>query len=203
MESTQVWAFVAFSLVGSFTPGPNTTIATTTGANFGFRATVPHILGVPVGFSVMLALVSLGIAGILLSLPGAASAIKWIGIAYLLYLGWLLTRGPRPAPDGSPKAPGVRPLTFLQSALFQLANPKAWMLTVATAGTYMSGGGIASRVTLLCAIFAAACMVSLVTWAWVGAGLRAWLRAGRRLRWFNAAMGASLAATAVWMAVTT
>ena len=202
MDPAQLWAFVAFSLVGSFTPGPNTAIATATGANFGFRATLPHIFGVPVGFSAMLALVSLGVAGILLSLPGAAGAIKWIGIAYLLYLGWLLIRRSHAAPDGA-RAAGVRPLTFLQSALFQLANPKAWMLTVATAGTYMSGRGVAARVALLCVVFGAACMISLVAWAWVGASLRAWLRAGRRLRWFNAAMGALLAATAVWMAVTT
>ena len=77
------------------------------------------------------------------------------------------------------------------------------MLTVATAGTYMSGRGVAARAALICAIFAATCMISLVAWAWAGAALREWLRAGRRLRWFNGAMGLSLAATALWMAVTT
>jgi threonine/homoserine/homoserine lactone efflux protein len=186
--------------VGSFTPGPNTTVATATGANFGFRAALPHILGVPFGFSTMLALGTLGVAGLLLSLPVAAGAIKWVGIGYLLYLAWLLTR---PAHGGGRAAPGARPFTFLQSALFQFANPKAWMLTVATAGTYMSGRGVAARAALICAIFAATCMISLVAWAWAGAALREWLRAGRRLRWFNAAMGLSLAATALWMAVTT
>jgi len=67
----------------------------------------------------------------------------------------------------------------------------------------MSGSGVAARAALICAIFAATCMISLVVWAWAGAALREWLRAGRRLRWFNAAMGLSLAATALWMAVTT
>jgi threonine/homoserine/homoserine lactone efflux protein len=200
MEPAQLWAFVVFSLVGSFTPGPNTTVATATGANFGFRAALPHIFGVPFGFSTMLALGTLGVAGLLLSLPVAAGAIKWVGIGYLLYLGWLLTR---PAHGGGRAAPRARPFTFLQSALFQFANPKAWMLTVATAGTYMSGRGVAARAALICAIFAATCMISLVAWAWAGAALRVWLRAGRRLRWFNAAMGLSLAATALWMAVTT
>jgi threonine/homoserine/homoserine lactone efflux protein len=66
MEPAQLWAFVVFSLVGSFTPGPNTTVATATGANFGFRAALPHILGVPFGFSTMLALGTLGVAGLLL-----------------------------------------------------------------------------------------------------------------------------------------
>ena len=203
MESTQLWAFVVFSLVGSFTPGPNTTIATTTAANFGFRATVPHILGVPFGFSTLLALGTLGVAGLLLSVPAAAGVLKWGGIAYLLYLAWLLARAALPAGDAAAGGPGGRPLTFLESALFQYANPKAWMLTVATAATYASGARIAERTALLCVVFAVACVVSLVAWAWAGAALRRHLGPGRRRRWFNAAMGASLAATALWMAVAT
>lgn len=203
MEPAQLWAFVAFSLVGSFTPGPNTTIATTTAANFGFRATVPHILGVPFGFSTLLALGSLGAAGVLLSAPGAAGALKWAGVAYLLYLGWLLTRAAMPGADGRPGGPAGRPLTFVESALFQYANPKAWMLAVATGGTYMSSTGVAARIALICAVFAVACVASLVTWAWVGAALRRYLGAGRRRQWFNAVMGGSLAATALWMALTT
>jgi threonine/homoserine/homoserine lactone efflux protein len=203
MEPVQLWAFVVFSLVGSFTPGPNTTIATTTAANFGFRAAVPHILGVPFGFSTLLALGTLGVAGLLLPVPAAAGALKWAGIAYLLYLAWLLARAARPAGDASPGAPGGRPLTFLESALFQYANPKAWMLAVATAGTYAGGARIAERTALICSVFALACVVSLVAWAWAGAALRRHLGIGQRRRWFNAVMGGSLAATALWMAVAT
>ncbi|SRR5712691_13274009 len=203
MEPAQLGAFVVFSLVGSFTPGPNNTIATATAANFGFRAALPHILGVPFGFSTMLALGSLGAVGLLLSLPTAAEAIKWAGIAYLVYLGWLLMRATRATPDRAPGTPTARPLTFLESALFQYANPKAWMLAAATAGTYMSGRDVATRAALICTVFSATCIASLVTWAWMGAALRAWLCTGRRRWWFNATMGLSLAATALWMAVTT
>jgi len=144
-SSAQLWAFVVFSLVGSFTPGPNTTIATITGANFGFRAAVPHILGVPFGFSTLLALGALGVAGLWLSVPAAAGAVKWAGIAYLLYLAWALARAALPSGAGAPGMRGGRPLTFLESALFQYANPKAWMLAVAAAGTYAGGARIAER----------------------------------------------------------
>ncbi len=202
MEPAQLWAFVVFSLVGSFTPGPNTTIATATAANFGLRAALPHILGVPVGFSTLLALASLGMVGLLLALPAAAAVIKWGGVAYLLYLGWLLARAGRAMSDGAP-ATGARPLTFLESALFQYANPKAWMLTVATAGTYVSERHIGVQTALICLVFAATCIASLAVWAWLGAALREWLRTGRRRWWFNVTMGLSLAATALWMAVMT
>ncbi len=203
MEPAQLGAFVVFSLVGSFTPGPNNTIATATAANFGFRAALPHIFGVPFGFSTMLALGSLGAVGLLLSLPTAAGAIKWAGIAYLVYLGWLLIRAARPRRDHAPGTVAARPLTFLESALFQYANPKAWMLATATAGTFMSGRDVATRAALICTVFSVTCIASLAVWAWMGAGLRRWLRTGRRRWWFNAAMGLSLAATALWMAVTT
>ena len=197
MDGAPLWAFALFSLVGSFTPGPNNAIATATAANFGFRAALPHIFGVPFGFSTMLALGSLGVVSLVMSVPAAAGVLKWTGVAYLVYLGARLMRA---GPHGAPTA---QPLTFLQSALFQYANPKAWMLAAATAGTYMTGGRLAPRAALICGVFAATCIASLVVWAWMGAALRQWLSVGRRRRWFNAAMGLALAATALWMAATT
>jgi len=197
MDTAQLWAFVVFSLVGSFTPGPNTTIASATGANFGFRAVVPHIVGVPFGLSTMLALGSLGVAGILLALPVAAGVIKWVGVLYMAYLGWLLLRSAR---WGDARV--VRPLTFWQSAMFQYVNPKAWMLAAATASAYASGQSVSARTTLICAVWSGACVLSLVAWACLGAALREWLRVGNRLRGFNALMAVSLIATAVWMAAT-
>jgi threonine/homoserine/homoserine lactone efflux protein len=202
MDAAYFWAFVVFSMVGSFTPGPNTTIATVTGANFGFRAVVPHIVGVPFGFSTLLVAGNLGVAGIVLALPAAAGIIKWAGVLYMLYLGWLLLR---PAPWGPAPRGGVRvarPLTFWQSAMFQYANPKAWMLAAATAGAYVPGASVPMRATLICAVWSGACILSLVAWAWLGAALREWLRVGNRLRGFNALMALALIATAVWMAAT-
>jgi threonine/homoserine/homoserine lactone efflux protein len=76
------------------------------------------------------------------------------------------------------------------------------MLAVATAGASGPGVGIAARTALVCALFSAACIISLAAWAWLGASLRQWLRTGHRLRRFNAALALSLVATAVWMAAT-
>jgi threonine/homoserine/homoserine lactone efflux protein len=195
MDTAELGAVVVFSLVGSFTPGPNTTLAAVTGANFGFRAAVPHIAGVPFGFSTMVVLSSLGVAGLLLAAPAAAGAIKWVGVSYMLYLGWSLL-----GPAGWREARAPRPFTFWQSALFQYANPKAWMLTAATATAYVPGANAPARATVICAVWSAACVLSLLAWAWLGAALREWLSVGNRLRVFNAAMALALIATAVWMA---
>jgi threonine/homoserine/homoserine lactone efflux protein len=198
MDQAQIGALVALAVVGSFTPGPNTTIATATGAHFGFRAVVPHLVGVPVGFATLLALGSLGVAGVLLALPGAVAVIRWAGVTYMVYLGALLLRAARP---GEVRLP--RPFTFAQSVAFQYANPKAWMLAAATASAAVPGANAAARTALVCALFAGACVASLAAWAWLGASLRRWLRTEPRRRAFNAAMALSLLATAAWLAVAT
>jgi threonine/homoserine/homoserine lactone efflux protein len=195
MGTEQLLALVVFAVAGSFTPGPNNTIAAATGANHGLRATVPHVCGVPFGFSTMLVAGGLGAAALIVAHPALAGAIKWAGIAYLLYIAWAIARGSSLAQ----RAP-ARPLTFWQSAAYQYANPKAWMLAAATVGTYTAADGARLRLAIVCLVFSAACAASLVVWAAAGAALRAWLQRGTRLQVFNRVMGTALAATAVWMA---
>ena len=195
MPADQLFALLTLAVAGSFTPGPNNTIATVTAANHGFRAAIPHMLGVPLGFSTMLIAGSLGVAALLIAHPLLAQLIKWLGIAYLLYIAWLIA-GASSLGDRAL----ARPLTLWQSAAFQYANPKAWMLAAATAATFMAQGAGVTRTGIIVAIYALAAFLSLVLWAGLGAALRAWLMHGRRLRLFNLAMGALLAATAAWMA---
>lgn len=195
MGSDQLIALVVFALAGSFTPGPNNTIATVTGANHGLRATVPHICGVPFGFATLLVAGGVGAAALTVAHPAPATAIKWIGIAYLLYIAWVIART-----DAIGERALARPLTFWQSAAFQYANPKAWMLAAATVGTYMAADAAALRIVIICAVFSLTCAASLIVWAAAGAALKNWLARDSRLRAFNLTMGATLAATAAWMA---
>jgi threonine/homoserine/homoserine lactone efflux protein len=196
MPADQLLALATLAVVGSFTPGPNNVIATVTGANHGLRAAVPHILGVPFGFGTMLVAGSLGVAALLVAQPLLGVAIKWVGIAYLLYIAWLIARA-----SSIGERTLARPLTFWQSAAFQYANPKAWMLAAATAGTFMTVEAGTLRTAIIVGVFAATAACSLILWAWIGAALRHWLQVGRRLARFNLAMGVLLAATALWMAL--
>lgn len=194
MPLDQLLALITLAVAGSFTPGPNNTIATVTAANHGFRAAVPHMLGVPLGFASMLVAGSLGVAAVLIAHPLLAQLIKWLGIAYLLYIAWLIARA-----SSLGDRTLARPLTFWQSAAFQYANPKAWMLAAATAATFMAQGANVARTSVIVVVYALAAFSSLVLWAALGAALQAWLRQGQRLRVFNLVMGALLAATALWM----
>lgn len=196
MSTEQLSALLMLAIVGSFTPGPNTTIATVTGAHHGVRATVPHMLGVPFGFATMLLAAALGVGAIVLSAPWLLEVLKWVGIAYLVWIAWQIARSGASSSDSA-----IRPFRFWQSVAFQYVNPKAWMLVMATAATFMGGTFSTHRVLVVIAVFALAAFASLVLWASVGAGLRQWLAVGTRMRTFNRIMGLSLAATAVWMAV--
>jgi threonine/homoserine/homoserine lactone efflux protein len=198
MPFEQLAALAILAIVGSFTPGPNNMIATVTGANHGFRATLPHIFGVPFGFASMLIAGAVGIAALLLTYPLIAALIKWAGIAYLLFIAWQLAR---PNVTGKESDRSImQPLSFWQSAAFQYANPKAWMLAAATAGSFMTDHATFISVAIIVIVFSIAAMGSLITWAWLGSALRQWLSVRSRLRVFNVAMGVLLAATALWLA---
>ena len=197
MPLEQLLALAILAFVGSFTPGPNNMIATVTGANHGFRAALPHIFGVPFGFASMLIAGAVGVAALLLTYPFIAALIKWAGIAYLLFIAWQLAR-PNVIGEES-EGTTMKPLSFWQSAAFQYANPKAWMLAAATAGSFMASNATIARIAIVVVVFSITAMFSVITWAWVGAALRNWLGVGSRMRIFNVAMGVLLAATALWL----
>lgn len=198
MPFEQLLALATLAFVGSFTPGPNNMIATVTGANHGFRAALPHIFGVPFGFASMLIAGTVGVAALLLTYPFIAALIKWAGIAYLLFIAWQLAR-PNVIGEES-EGTTMKPLSFWQSAAFQYANPKAWMLAAATAGSFTTNHATSVSIAIIVIVFSIAAMGSLITWAWVGFALRHWLSVGQRMRIFNVAMGVLLAATALWLA---
>jgi threonine/homoserine/homoserine lactone efflux protein len=190
-------AFAWFAWVGSVTPGPNCALALATAANFGARSVGPHMLGVAIGFSAMLLAALLGAHGLLAALPWLAGVLKWLGIAWLAWLGVQLARS-RGFADGN----SARPPRVHESTLLQFANPKGWMLMTATVGAYQDlARPTWLNAALIVAIFVACCTAALAIWAWLGASLRRWLADGRRLAWFNGLLGLSLLLTAGWLAL--
>ncbi len=189
-------AFVWFAWVGSVTPGPNCMVALATGANFGVRATVPHALGVFVGFSLMLLAAGLGVAELIHSHPLVAVLLRWLGIGYLVWLGVQLMRS-----EGLSDRSVARPPKVHESALLQLANPKAWMLIIATVGAYQN---VAKpdwlRQLLFIATFGLCCVLAIFIWGWIGSSMRHWLAKGQRMKVFNGVTGSSLILTALWTA---
>jgi len=189
--------YATYSVVMWITPGPNNVMLTASGANFGFRRTLPHMLGICGGCAVELLAVCLGLGALFARWPHLQEALRWIGAAYLAWLGWRLLR-----PAGADAAHAPRPLTLIQACAFQFLNPKAWVtnLTAATLFLPRELGPVAGTAYMLLwgVLIPAPCVL---VWALFGTSLRAVL-AGRRGRLaFNSAMALALGITAVMMLV--
>ncbi|PWE29094.1 hypothetical protein C4N9_09775 [Pararhodobacter marinus] len=184
-------ALLTFAFVASMTPGPNNVMLLSSGVNFGVARTVPHMAGITLGFSLMIGLVGLGVAGLFTAWPPARAVLTWVSVAYLLWLAWKIARS---APPSGAVAAGARPLTFLQAAGFQWVNPKGWTAALTANALYAPGSDLPS-VALVVAAFAAVSVLSVTVWTVLGRGLRAFLQDRRRLRVFNIVMALTLVAS--------
>lgn len=184
-----VAALALFAFVSSITPGPNNTMLMASGANFGFRATIPHLLGVALGFGVMVLAVGLGLGGLFAAYPQLHAILAVAGAAYLLWLAWkLATAKGIGTGDG-----GGRPQTFLQAAAFQWVNPKAWAMALGAVTTYAPQENYVANIVVVAAVFTAVNLPSVATWTGFGVGLRRFLDKPAVLRAFNIGMAALLA----------
>lgn len=172
-------------MIAAVTPGPNNVMLTTTGLNFGVRQGLPHLLGICVGFPVMLALIGAGFGTLFQLYPVLHEVIKVIGIVYLCYLAWKIatTRG------GVGRVEQDKPINFWQAAAFQWVNPKAWIMGSSALAAYTSlGDNFFPQVLIICISFALITFPCAGVWLVFGAGLQRFLREPKHLLRFNLAM---------------
>jgi threonine/homoserine/homoserine lactone efflux protein len=185
-------ALGVFAFVSSITPGPNNLMLMTSGTNFGFRRTLPHLLGVAIGFVLMLLVVGAGVGAAFQAIPGASLALKGASAAYLLYLAYRIAVAGPPSTEGRP---GARPLTFLQAAAFQWVNPKAWTMALTAVAVYVPGENGALGLPVVAVVFGAVNLPCVGLWALAGVQLRRLLDRPQALRAFNIAAAFLLVAS--------
>lgn len=197
MPGSELLALLGFATAMAFTPGPNTTLSAALAANHGLRHALPFAAGVPVGWGALLLGCALGLGAVLDSLPVMRGAIKWAGLAYLLWLAWTLARSARLA-QADPRRFDVG---FWQGALLQLVNIKAWMAALLISAGWISlAPDLWARITFVLPLLMVFGLLSNLAYALVGSALRGWLAQGARLLWFNRLLALVLLATALWMA---
>ncbi len=183
-------ALVTFAFVSSITPGPNNLMLMASGANFGFRRTIPHMFGVGLGFTFMLLVVGTGLVQVFERFPIFYFGLKIASVAYLLFLAWKIAHA---APTRGQASQG-QPMTFLQAAAFQWVNPKAWAMAL-TATTAYAPGQTLNAVVIIAVIFAAVNLPSISTWTVLGQQMARMLTNPRRLAFFNWTMATLLVAS--------
>jgi threonine/homoserine/homoserine lactone efflux protein len=186
---TLILASIPFMTSMGITPGPNNVLVASSGVNFGFRATVPHILGITIGYPVMLLIVGLGLAKIFIAIPMTHLVLKYVSIVYLLYLAWSIARSA--AVSEAHKI--YKPMTFAQGAAFQWVNAKGWVAALTAVTTYTAvDSTLPLQIAALAMLATVITLVSVSSWTLFGAVLRRFLHTERRRRWFNYSMAALL-----------
>ena len=185
-------ALVGFAFASSVTPGPNNVMLMASGANYGLRRTVPHMLGISVGHAFMVFMVGVVLLGVFLAYPALNIVLKVVSAAYMLWLAWKIANA---VPPEMKQVTG-QPFTFLQAAAFQWVNPKAWFMATTAISAYApQDRGLVLGSLMVAGIFATTNLPAVTIWAWIGVQLRRWLGTARRLRVFNISMALLLVAS--------
>ncbi len=185
-------ALAAFAFVSVITPGPNNLMLMASGANFGLRRSVPHMLGVGLGFPIMIMPVGLGVMQVFDLWPATHVALKVLSVLYMLWLAWKIAHASAP----SAATTEGRPLTFLQAAAFQWVNPKAWSMALGAITLYAASRDLAA-ILWVAGTYVGMGVISTSSWTVMGQQLRHILSNKRRLRLFNWTMAGLLVASLV------
>lgn len=185
IEIDRLAALAGGALAALYTPGPNNMMLAASGATFGFRATMPHMWGVALGFAAMFFAVAVALGEVFQASPVLRESLKWGGAALMLWLAWRVATAGRAGPARA----NARPFTFFEAAAFQWINPKAWTMAVATSAVFITGRAPVIEAAAAALVFCVLGLGSSHGWAGLGAALQRWLSTDLRLQLFNAVMG--------------
>ena len=183
---------LAFVVVATSTPGPNNIMVLASGANWGLARTMPHIIGIAVGFPVMIVGLGLGLDAAFKAFPQLYEVLKWVAFAYMLYLAWRVANAGRPKLEQE----GGRPLSVIAAAAFQWVNPKAWAIIIGALALFTTPtGNHLLEVGLIALLFGLVCIPNGVVWALFGTAIARFLDNDRYRRIFNIVMAVLLVAS--------
>lgn len=189
-------AIAAYAFVTSITPGPNNAMLLASGLTFGFWRTGPHILGIAIGFAVMVAAAGFGAGELFKVIPHLHEVLRVVATIYLLYLAWRIATST--SADAVDLATDRKPFSFLQAAAFQWVNPKAWIMSIGAVSTYTVPGAVTISVLVIALAFLCVGSPCIALWAGFGSAMRRLMGRPRRVRQINLAMAALLAASALY-----
>jgi threonine/homoserine/homoserine lactone efflux protein len=186
---------IVLAFASAWTPGPNNAMLASSGATFGLRPTVPHALGVALGFPVMTFLVMLALGELYRSSGAFREGVRWGGVALLLWVAFKIATA-----GGLGEAKSPRPMRFHEAAAFQWINPKAWVMALGIGAQFVDPARPVPAALAVSGVFVAAGLSSAFGWAGAGHAMRRFLADPLRLRAFNLAMAALIAASVVPLA---
>ena len=192
MSPSLIYAFLVFVAVMFFTPGPNNVMLLSSGLTYGFRRTLPHIAGVIIGGSFMIAAVGVGLGSVFVAYPVLKTILKYAGAAYLIYLAIGIAMSGATKVDQDNRR---GPMTFWGAAVFQWINIKAWVMVIGTITAYAAIAVFPWNIVIQTGISLLMGILATTTWALFGSSLRPILTSPNKVRVFNLVMALLLLAS--------
>jgi threonine/homoserine/homoserine lactone efflux protein len=188
MTFEMLLSLTGMAFAASWTPGPNNSMLASSGATYGMRASIPHVLGVSTGFPVMIFLVGLGLGELFRQSPLLQQILRYGGAMMLLWIAWKIANAKAPGTTDAP----TRPLTFLQAAAFQWVNPKSWLAAIAITSQFITTVQPVVTATIISGVFVLAGLSSTLAWVGLGKSIGRFLNTAWRLQVFNYGMALML-----------
>lgn len=190
-----ILAMALFSMIMSITPGPVNLVTLNSGLHYGFRLTMPYVLGATLGFTLLLLILGMGLASVIMAYPMILQYLSYMGASYMFYMGYKIMKSK--ASLGNQSEINQAP-QFKDGALLQWSNPKAWMACLSGLSIFTSATSIMPLIVFVC-IYFVICYVCIGLWAAAGMKLKALLSGERSMRWFTRLMGLLLIATSIYI----
>ncbi|MEY3472809.1 MAG: hypothetical protein RLY22_312 [Actinomycetota bacterium] len=181
-----------FGFVTSVTPGPNNTYLLTSGMNFGTRRSLTYINGIMVGLVLMFSAIYLGVGALFDAYPQIQEWLKYVGFAYILYMAYGIISS-----SFASKHEEIRQVGFFRATLFQLVNPKAWIVVMSVVAAYLPEQPTLPQVAWTLAVFLIATYPGAVIWAAFGEAMSGLLSKTTPRRIFNITAAVLLVASMV------
>lgn len=187
-----IFAVMTYAFVTSITPGPNNTMLLASGVNFGVRQTLPHLLGVSLGMTLLIMVTGMGLSQVFVRWPMLLEVLKWVGVAYMVYLAWRIWQSSPPQTGEAVQTKRSKPLGFWAAVAFQWVNVKAVIMAITVVTLYAGAHPSWQAVAWIAALFTLVNLPCCGSWVLFGAAVRRWLQNPAILRVFNAVMAIGL-----------
>jgi len=187
-----------FTFVAGITPGPNNMMLMTSGLNHGIRKSIPHYLGICVGFPVMVAAIGFGMGAVFSKYPSIDIYLKISGITYLAYLAWKIANAGNQNAAQNTK----EPFSFIQAAAFQWLNPKAWAIAIGALAAFTAKENFTASVLTVIFVYLVMGFICMGFWLKLGQSLKIFLHTRNRVQFFNITMAVLLVMSVIPMALT-
>ncbi len=191
-----ILSIATFTLSTSISPGPNNIMLLSSGLTFGYKRTIPHMAGVFLGFPLMVLIVGLGMGALFEKFPIVLTILKGVGILYLFWMAYKIANNS--SSYDVEENTESKPFSFMQAAMFQWVNPKAWIMAITSISIFVTSNenGLFQIIIISLIYFLSGC-VSCNTWAFGGTVLKKFIKSEKSVQRLNIAMAILLVASVI------